>query len=265
MASPTLITINGDINPALEATEVIFRIPKGVAPRHNSGPDVIVPLTEYRTLVNLDGTFTIEVPASNDPNWSPTNWTYEVQVIGDNLNWTFDAQVPVDVTPLNFSTLLPAQSASLGTLYAAVNHTHDGGGGGGAGASPSGTVVATTAFGAASTAGASANYSRGDHSHGTPAAPTAASIGAATSGHNHSGTYDPAGTATAAVNAHAGASDPHPGYTTAVELSTALADKPDIRVWNGSAYVISTTADIYIGPNDPGAMPEGSQWIDTTP
>jgi hypothetical protein len=38
--------------------------------------------------------------------------------------------------------------------------------------SPSATVTAQTTYGQASTAGASATYSRGDHAHGTPALPT---------------------------------------------------------------------------------------------
>lgn len=49
---------------------------------------------------------------------------------------------------------------------------------GGGGGSPSNTVVTETSFGQASTAGVAAPYSRGDHTHGTPAAPTAASVGA---------------------------------------------------------------------------------------
>lgn len=51
-------------------------------------------------------------------------------------------------------------------------------GGGGGGGTPSNSVVTEQAFGQASTAGAAATYSRGDHTHGTPAAPTAASVGA---------------------------------------------------------------------------------------
>lgn len=53
------------------------------------------------------------------------------------------------------------------------------------------TVVTETAFGQASSAGVAATFSRGDHTHGTPTAPTAASVGA-----------DPAGTAAAAVTTH---------------------------------------------------------------
>jgi hypothetical protein len=123
MPTPTLITISGDLAPELGAGTVTFRVPKDVAPRYSAGPDVILPLTEYTDAVAADGTFTIEVPASNDPDWSPANWTYEVIVVGDNMRWEFDAQVPFDATdPLYFSTILPAQSASLGTLYAAYSH-----------------------------------------------------------------------------------------------------------------------------------------------
>jgi hypothetical protein len=46
---------------------------------------------------------------------------------------------------------------------------------------------------------------------------------------------------------------------------TALDAKPDVYYWNGSAYVIVNTGDIYVGPNDPGAVGDGSVWIDTTP
>jgi hypothetical protein len=45
-------------------------------------------------------------------------------------------------------------------------------GGGGGGGTPSGTVVAETSFGQASTAGVAGTFSRGDHTHGTPAAPS---------------------------------------------------------------------------------------------
>lgn len=43
--------------------------------------------------------------------------------------------------------------------------------------SPSNTVVAETAFGQASTAGVAGTYSRGDHTHGTPEAPSGGSTG----------------------------------------------------------------------------------------
>jgi hypothetical protein len=47
---------------------------------------------------------------------------------------------------------------------------------------------------------------------------------------------------------------------------TALDVKPNVYLWNGSAYALVTTGDFYVGPsaNDPGAVGEGSVWIKTT-
>lgn len=50
------------------------------------------------------------------------------------------------------------------------------GGGGGEGV-PSGTVVAETSYGQSATAGVATTYSRGDHTHGTPAALTLSGLG----------------------------------------------------------------------------------------
>lgn len=52
-------------------------------------------------------------------------------------------------------------------------------GGGGGGASPATTVVSETNFGQSSAVGTSLRYARQDHTHGTPAAQTLASLGAA--------------------------------------------------------------------------------------
>lgn len=41
--------------------------------------------------------------------------------------------------------------------------------------------------------------------------------------HNHTGVYDPAGTAASAVSAHEGAADPHPGYALESALGSAAA------------------------------------------
>jgi len=76
---------------------------------------------------------------------------------------------------------------------------------------------------------------------GLGTAATTASTDYATSGHNHSGVYDPAGTATSAVSSHAGAADPHAdrAYTDAqiaAFLSTAFDFKASVRA--------ATTANI---------------------
>lgn len=69
-----------------------------------------------------------------------------------------------------------------------VGHSHGGGGG-----TPSDTVQSETTYGAASSAGVATSFSRGDHTHGTPAVPTAADVGASPTGHNHDGSYATSG------------------------------------------------------------------------
>src|SRR5690349_9730233 len=119
MTTPTLITVTGTTNPLLGATEVWFRVPSIL--RHSSTDSVYLPVT-LKAAVALDGTFSIVVPATNDPAWSPSNWTYKVTIIGPNLVEQYDAQVPYNQTPLDFSDILPSLSPSLGTLYAAYSH-----------------------------------------------------------------------------------------------------------------------------------------------
>jgi hypothetical protein len=53
-----------------------------------------------------------------------------------------------------------------------------------------------------------------------------------------------------AVTTHVAESDPHTQY-------------PKIFAWNGSAYAVVTTGEIYVGPTDPGSVGDGSIWIDT--
>ncbi len=75
------------------------------------------------------------------------------------------------------------------------------------------------------------------------------------------------GTPTGLTKAHVGLSNVDNTADTAKPVSTAqqtaLDAKPDIYAWNGSAYVLVTTGDIYIGPGDPGTVGNGSIWIDT--
>jgi hypothetical protein len=75
------------------------------------------------------------------------------------------------------------------------------------------------------------------------------------------------GTPTGLAKSHVGLSNVDNTADSAKPVSsatqTALDGKPDIYAWNGSAYVLVTTGDIYIGPGDPGTVGSGSIWIDT--
>ena len=77
---------------------------------------------------------------------------------------------------------------------------------------PATSVESETSFGVAAAVGSSTNYARQDHTHGSPTAPTAASVGA-----------DAAGTSAAGIEAHVAAGDPHPAYALEAALGTASA------------------------------------------
>jgi hypothetical protein len=83
--------------------------------------------------------------------------------------------------------------------------------GGGAG-TPASSVTDETTYGITPAVGQSTNYAREDHIHGTPAAPTAASVGA-----------DAVGTAAAGDAAHVAAGDPHTQYALESALGSAAA------------------------------------------
>ncbi len=80
---------------------------------------------------------------------------------------------------------------------------------------------------------------------------TPAAIGAALTGHLHTGTYDPVGTAASAVTAHEALSDPHPGYLTPAEGDTAYTAKATLTT-KGDLYAAtaaSTPARLAVGSN----------------
>lgn len=174
MSIPTLITISGTVLNAGGAGRLVFA--SSTLVRHNASNDVMSP-REIEIAVGTDGEFTAQIPATNDPAFSPTGWTWEVRAHFPSWKDSFPVAVPYDSPGLaiDFSTLVPVPPNDTGTLYAAVNHTHVGGG---SGPSPGDTVVSSTVFGQTATAGAAASYSRSDHRHGTPDAPVGGGGGA---------------------------------------------------------------------------------------
>jgi hypothetical protein len=70
-------------------------------------------------------------------------------------------------------TMTVADNAGANRVDVTINSA-----GGGGGGTPAGSVVAETSYGQASAVGVGTNYAREDHTHGTPALPTPAAIGA---------------------------------------------------------------------------------------
>jgi hypothetical protein len=200
MGVPKLITVSGTIRTASGTQGGWLVWASDTLVRDNATDDVMLP-HEIVVTVPSTGEFTVQIPCNDDPGFSPSGWTWEVRPHFPGWRTPFSVSVPF-ASPgdaAEFSDLVEIPPDGDGQLYALFNHTHAGGGGGSlVGAS---TVASQTTYGATSTAGAAATYSKGDHAHGTPALPTAADVGASATGHNHSGTYDAAGTASSLVAA----------------------------------------------------------------
>ena len=115
------------------------------------------------------------------------------------------------VSATNGYVLSADSTAATGLAW--VAQTGGGGGGGGGGGHSLGTAIPLDLGTAA--AGTSTHGSREDHVHSTN--------GVSLTSHNHTGTYDAAGTAASAVSTHEAASDPHPGYLTPTEGNAAYS------------------------------------------
>lgn len=131
MSFPITITVNGTlskIDGTPEKGYIVFQAPINVL----SGADdsVVVPSYKVATL-GTDGSFSLALPASNDPNWNPNNWVYRVTEHLSSGKKEFTTIVPYDAAGgvYDYSRLVPAIDVDA-QLYAPYNHTHAGGGGG---------------------------------------------------------------------------------------------------------------------------------------
>jgi hypothetical protein len=243
---PALITVTGTIRSLAgpQAGRFTFTRSTVIFPSSSSDDNYLIP-EEVVATVGVDGQLSVALYAGNDPVASPTGWTWWVQPHFPSWKTPFSILVPYDAPggTIDLNDLAPVPEDGTGALYALLNHTHPGGG-----SVTYGSVTAQTTYAAASSSGAADSVSRSDHRHGTPVLPTPTDIGAAASGHTHTGTYDPAGTATSAVAAHVAASDPHTQYSR-------------INYWNGSAYVVVTGAEIYVGGTGPAVPTNGDVWF----
>lgn len=292
MALPTIITVTGTLL-AIDGTpakgHVTFQSP--VSALDSATDTVAIPSYKVATL-SVSGTFSITLPASNDPLWTPVGWSYVVTVRADDARYSFQTVIPYDAPggEIAFSELLPSVDGGS-SLYAAYSHTHAGAGGG--------SVTWNEITGKPTTFPPSA------HTHddryftesevttllsGKEAAGTAASLisgidypvdsvagktGTVTltksdvglsNVDNTSDANKPVSIATqTALNGKQDAGS----YATAgqvtdldARLDVLEAVTAPVFSWNGSAYVEDEDARIYVGPNDPGSVPDGSIWIE---
>lgn len=132
MARPALITITGTylkVNGAPESGTVTFRSKTSVL---SSTTDTIMSPSPLVAVLDEAGSFSVALPSTTDPTWSPVGWTYEVHVRLSESITTFNVMIPHDASAgdLRISELVPV-GPSGGNLYAPYSHTHEGLGGGG--------------------------------------------------------------------------------------------------------------------------------------
>lgn len=148
-----------------------------------------------------DGAFTVALIANDATGINPSGGTYKVESDFTNApNWVRHISLPKDSpsvmladvlvpdpvagtytvlkNPDTIGDVVVSGTPAAGQVPMATSETTatwqdpPTGGDGSGGGTPSSSVAAETSYGQASGAGVASTYSRGDHTHGTPAAPT---------------------------------------------------------------------------------------------
>lgn len=173
-AELTYVTVTGVAADGIDS--IVFKTPVWLV------GNPIVPAFRVAAAIQPDGSFTVQLPATNDPAWSPVNWTYAVTIRAGADFLTGSLAVPYNtvgsiVLDAAINTDVPADSGQVSYLLASARSAAGGvagldadgdvidadgnkvtGGGGGGGAVDSvngqtGIVVITAAgLGAATTA-----------------------------------------------------------------------------------------------------------------
>jgi hypothetical protein len=164
---------------------------------------IVMPFTAAVVLDDTNGEFTIALPATDDPDWTPTGWAYAVRITAggtavrgtlqlDYLSTSVELAdlIQIDGTAETGQTYIPLSQRSIaggvagldadGDVIDAAGDKVTGGGGGGGDVTLSSTVVSATSYGTSASAGTATSVSRGDHTHGSHAAPASTDISDAT-------------------------------------------------------------------------------------
>jgi hypothetical protein len=126
-ATLTLVTVavRFDVPPdGGAAGQVLFIRP---APLTGPDPGSIVPPVPQVAFLAADGTASIELPATNDPDWAPVDWAY--QVIASVAGTVQYGTLQLDhATPsVQLADLIQWDTAVItpGVSYAPIGHTHE--------------------------------------------------------------------------------------------------------------------------------------------
>lgn len=97
------------------AGTIAFTIP---VPLRDTTGNVIVGPTTISSTLDEDGEFTVTLPATDDPDVSPTDWVYEVTVNTDAWTDRFRIELPASPSSVEFADIAPAASPPEVVTYA---------------------------------------------------------------------------------------------------------------------------------------------------
>jgi hypothetical protein len=118
LVTGTLYDAEGNPSPGT----VIFK--NALTISHKSDDALMV--ADTRTIqAGPSGVFAIPIPSSNDPAWTPENWTWRITTITPEKTTIWYAVVPFDApgNTIALGKLVPVVQGG-GNLYAPYNHTH---------------------------------------------------------------------------------------------------------------------------------------------
>lgn len=203
---------------------------------------VYAPMTFTATL-DVNGEFTIILPATDNPDLQPNNWVYQVWINTDILNTTQYFQIPFVLGIVEFADLTPLEydPCTSGTGVFPVPGEGPPGPPGPAGpAGPAGPEGPEGPEGPQGPQGIQGipgpEGPQGPPGEGVPAGGDAGQILAKIDGTDYNTEWI----------------DPPTGGTTSG------------FVWDGAAYVLDADQSLYVGPSVPGAPQQGDIWFNTT-
>lgn len=106
-ASLTTRTVTGHIDKgdgSPETGKVTFR--RSVVLESESDNLFLTPYTHTATL-DSEGNFTIDLPVADDPQWTPPNWAYQIEIAVSAWQYRFDYTLTTGA-PIDLSDILPA-------------------------------------------------------------------------------------------------------------------------------------------------------------
>lgn len=199
----TLVTVTGKVSGVPDGLPAAVKF---TAANWAAGPaaNALWPSFTRHAVIAADGTFSINLPATDDPAWTPVNWSYTVTLTYGDTTTTGTLTVPYAGGTFDLADRIDlGGTVTAGVTYMPLSLRSAAGGVAGLDVDgdvidadgtkivngvPASTVVAETAYGAASAVGVATTRARGDHTHGTPALGTTGTTAAAG---NHTHAYLP--------------------------------------------------------------------------